>query len=190
MPPKPRWLKRLPDIRVAVERSEVPFLDRSGIESLFGLRRRQALKMVHALGGYRVGNVFLAPRDSVLHFLDATLRGRQYRAERVRRERILETIDEAKREIDARKVKLKVPSGAAAKRTVAELPGGIHLSPTELRVEFAGAQDLLQKLFDLSKAIAADLRRFEALVRAQEAAPQTPPLSGLRQNSSNEQNHF
>src|SRR5574341_622892 len=98
MPPKPRWLKRLPEIRVAVERSRVPFLDRSAIESLFGLRRRQALKMVRALGGYRVGNVFLAPRDSVLDFLDATLRGKQYRADRVRRERILETIEDAKRE--------------------------------------------------------------------------------------------
>jgi hypothetical protein len=172
MPPKPRWLKRIPEIRVAVERSGVPFLDRGAVESLFGLRRRQALKMVHALGGYRVGNVFLAPRESVLYFLDATLRGKQYHAERVRRERILETIDEAKREIDARKVKLKVPSGAAAKRTVAELPDGIQLSPTELRVEFAGAQDLLQKLFELSKAVAADLRRFEALVEGDFDRPQ------------------
>jgi hypothetical protein len=156
---------------VAVERAEIPFLDRSAIESLFGLRRRQALKIVHALGGYRSGNVLLAPRDSVLHFLAATLRGKQYRAERVRRERVLETIEDAKREIDARKVKLKVPSGTAAKRTVADLPEGIHLSPAELRVEFAGAQDLLQKLFDLSKAIAADIRRFEALVQADDTTP-------------------
>jgi hypothetical protein len=177
---------------VAVETADVPFLDRSGVEALFGLRRRQALKMVHALGGYRVGNVLLAPRESVLHFLDATRRGKLYRAERVRRERILETIEEAKREIDARKVKLKVPRAAAAKRTVAELPEGIRLSPTELRVTFSSGQDLLQKLYELSRAIAADFPRFEALTRDEPPKQASPPSersvhSGPPQN---EQNHL
>jgi len=188
-------MRRLAEIRVAVDTADVPFLDRSAVESLFGLRRRQALKMVHALGGYRVGNVLLAPRESVLHFLDATRRGKLYRAECVRRERILETIEEAKREIDARRVKLKVPTGAAAKRTVAELPEGIRLSPTELRVLFAGAQDLLQKLYELSKAIAADFARFETLTRDEAPKPASSPLEtplqpGPAQPPQNEQNHL
>ena len=163
MPPKPRWLKRLPEIRVALDRANAPFLDRSSVESLFGVRRRQALKLVHALGGYRVGNVLLAPRQAVLDFLDATLRGKQYRAERVRRERVIDTIEEARREIHARKVTFKVPV-VGPKRTLAELPEGVRLSPTELQVSFAGAQDLLEKLFQLSRAMAADFARFEGLV--------------------------
>jgi hypothetical protein len=178
---------------VAVETADAPFLDRSAVESLFGLRRRQALKLVHALGGYRVGNVLLAPRDSVLHFLDATSRGKLYRAERVRRERILESIEEAKREIDARKVKLKVPTGTAAKRTVAELPEGIRLSPTELRVTFSGAQDLLQKLYELSKAIAADFARFESLMRGdspEQGSVPSEPNPSTPGPPRNEQNHL
>jgi hypothetical protein len=171
MPPKPRWLKRLPEIRVALEKSKAPFLDRSSVESLFGVRRRQALKLVHTLGGYRVGNVFLAPREAVIDFLDATLHGKQYRAERVRRERVIDSIDEARREIHARKVTFRVPV-VAPRRTLAELPEGVRLSPTELQVSFAGAQDLLEKLFLLSRAMAADFARFEDLVR--DGTPRKP----------------
>jgi hypothetical protein len=148
---------------VALDRAKAPFLDRTSIESLFGVRRRQALKLVHTLGGYRVGNVLLAPREAVVDFLDATLHGKQYRAERIRRERVIDSIEEARREIHARKVTFKVPV-SPPRRTLAELPEGVHLSPTELQVTFAGAQDLLEKLFALSRAMAADFARFEVLV--------------------------
>ena len=44
-----------------------------------------------------------------------------------------------------------------------DLSPGIRFAPGELRIEFSGSMDLLQKLFELSQAIANDQVRFEAL---------------------------
>ena len=43
---------------------------------------------------------------------------------------------------------------------IAHLPAGVHLQPGELRIEFNGAEELLQRLFELSQAIVNDYQRF------------------------------
>jgi hypothetical protein len=43
------------------------------------------------------------------------------------------------------------------------LPAGIRLEPGSLKVEFHDSQELLQKLFALSQAIANDFEQFEKI---------------------------
>ena len=48
-----------------------------------------------------------------------------------------------------------VPAAVAAQK-LADLPAGVHLRPGELRIEFNGAEELLQRLYELSQAILND----------------------------------
>ena len=43
MPAKPQWLLRVPEILEQLSDLKTPVIDRSGIEQLFGLKRRQAI---------------------------------------------------------------------------------------------------------------------------------------------------
>ena len=55
MPAKPAWLLKIPEIVTMLESFGVPVVDRAIIERLFGLRRRQAIELLHRLGGYQTG---------------------------------------------------------------------------------------------------------------------------------------
>ena len=46
---------------------------------------------------------------------------------------------------------------------IADLPAGVHLRPGELRIEFSGAEELLQRLYELSQVILNDYRTFETI---------------------------
>ncbi len=164
MPPKPRWLKHVPRIRAAAEGAAVGYFDRAAVESLFDLRARQANKLMARLPTYLLGNGFVVPREAMVDFLRATERGQVYRAEQLRVARVREAVEEVKRDVAARKVRWQV-SPAALPKAVADLPETIRLAPGELAISFTDPKDLLQQLFLLSKAVATDFDRFEALVR-------------------------
>ena len=46
---------------------------------------------------------------------------------------------------------------------LADLPAGVHLQPGELRIEFNGAQELLERLYKLSQAISTTTRRLREI---------------------------
>lgn len=173
MPPKPTWLRRIPQIRAALAASAVPFLDRAAIERLFGLGRRQAGSLAHKLGGYRVGNALAVDREKILAFLEAAPISAAARQEEDRRYRLSVAIDAAQREVAARRVRIPIEPGAHV-RTVKDLPPTIRLVSGELRVAFADSQDLLRQLYQLSRAIAQDFRAFEDAVQAGPAQARPP----------------
>src|SRR5437870_10420459 len=71
MPAQPSWHLRVPEIRAALgSPASPPFLDRPAIEKLFGLRRRQAIRILTACGGYQVGKTFLINRDALLAYIE------------------------------------------------------------------------------------------------------------------------
>jgi hypothetical protein len=160
VPPKPRWLKNVAKIRAAVEGAGVGFFDRSAVESLFGLRPRQANKLMAKFPTYLLGNGFVVPREAMVDFLEATERGRPYRAEQLRVAHVRDVVLEAQRELAARRVRFAVPPSVG----FGDLPDTIRLSPGQLTVEFTDAKDLLQQLFRLSKAAAKDFDAFERLM--------------------------
>ena len=162
MPIKPSWIKRIPAIRAAVEGLDAPFVDRRGVEELFRLRSRQAIKLLRLLAGYQVGNSLVVSREGLLRFLVATEHGDAYRAEALRRVRVTEALEEARLEAGARKIRFKVASKLG--QTLADLPTSIRLAPGELHVAFKDSQDLLQQLFALSRAMGRDFAGFEKVI--------------------------
>jgi hypothetical protein len=56
---------------------------------------------------------------------------------------------------------------------MAGLPDHVHLAPGELRVTFATTEELLQLLYDLSRAIAHDFPTFQSLAEAGPASAES-----------------
>jgi hypothetical protein len=149
-----------------LKKTTTPFLDRAAVQTLFRLQRRQAGYLMKKLGPaeYRVGKALLVRRHSVVTFLEAKRAGKPYKAEALRQRNLREALDEARREQKARSVRFKI--APEPPRSMAGLPDQVHLAPGELRVTFATTEELLQLLYDLSRAIAHDFPTFEALSQA------------------------
>jgi hypothetical protein len=161
MPAKPPWLLLIPEIVAAVETFDVPVVDRSTIERLFGLRRRRAIQLMHEFGGYQAGRTFLIDRKKFLDQLRRLTEGEGWQVENRRRERLDQQLDGLRRDQAAIRVKIPVETEAVG-RNIQELSAGVDLAPGCLRIEFDNCEDLLRKLYELSRAAANDFDRFRA----------------------------
>lgn len=171
MPAKASWIVELPRILETLETFPAPVLDRTCIEQIFRVRRRRAIELMHRFGGYQAGQTLLVERSALLRSLRRFLDG-DYRWEAGRRRRLAAELARARQLLPGQRVRLPVPPEVLAHR-MADLPAGVSLQAGELRVRFRAAEDLLQQLFDLSRAILNDYEGFEALCGRQ-PPPQLP----------------
>ena len=161
MPAKPLWLLRVPVIIAMLETFDVPVVDRSVIEHLFGLRRRRAIELLHCFGGFQAGRTFLIARLVLIDQLQRLVDGEEFQMEQRRKERLNDTIDQLRHHQAAARVKIPVPPNGFSLR-LAELSDGVSLEPGHLHIEFSGTEDLLCKLYGLSQAASHDFDRFRA----------------------------
>jgi len=165
VPNKPSWLLRVNEILEDLNGPQMaahPFLTRAAVEELFGLKRRQAIELMHSVEGYRIGKAFVVGRAELAAWLRRASVGEQVWWEEVRHTRLEKVIEEVWEEREARKQRALVP------RTTLELkfegiPPTVSLTPGELRIQFSGADDLFRQLFELAQAMKNDYERFKAL---------------------------
>ena len=162
MPAKPQWLLRVPDILERLSEIKTPVIDRSGIEQLFGLRRRQAISLLHHFGGYQSGKTFLVDRQALTQQLEKIATDQDFHYELKRRQNVAEEIDKARKYAAAAGVKISVREEASLE--IEGLPAGVDLKSGELSIEFETVDDLLSKLYELGQSIANDFERFKAMV--------------------------
>ena len=163
MPAKPEWLLRLPEIRAELEHLEVPVVDRSGIERIFGLKRRRAIELMHQFGGYQAGRTFLLDRARLLEALQSLESKDDYTAEKRRRERLRDVVEASREHLISTRVRIPVRA-AAARASLDRLAPGVLLLPGILSIEFRHPIELLEKLYGLAQAITHDFDKFEGLV--------------------------
>jgi hypothetical protein len=96
--------------------------------------------------------------------------GEVFQFEKRCRERLVEVLEQARRQVVAAGVVIQVPPSASP----GQLPAGVQLEPGRLTVEFEHAEDLLGKL--LVQAAAQDFAAFET---ATEDRPEPPALPGF-----------
>jgi hypothetical protein len=194
MPATPRWHADLGKIRLAVAQMTAPFLDRRAIEKLFGLRARQANKLMASLDGYRVGPSVVVSREQLLKKLDPkpdppaktdpdseagpAPKGKKTarpvlpplkvsRAARVRKARVVEELDALRGRRRPRTV-----AAPPTRMAGASLPPGVEVaSAGELRIGFETPEDLLGRILGLAQAAAGDFAAFAAALEYQ-AAPE------------------
>lgn len=166
MPAKAEWLPRVPEILAELRALEVPVLDRAAIQRLFHFQRRRAIQFLHAEGGYQAGHSFLVDRLRLIAQLEAIQNGDGFHQESRRRMRLEETVKRLRQHAVGARVKILVEPAVLDARMNA-LPAGIRLKPGSLSVAFHDPQELLQRLFALSQAMANDYECFERMVTAE-----------------------
>ena len=161
MPANALWLLQIPEIVSLLETFNVPVVDRAIIERLFGLRRRQAIELLHRFGGYQAGRTFLVDRRLLIEHLRRLAEGEPFQRESQRKERLDHAVDQLRRQQTAMRVKVRVEPDALS-RKLADLSPGVALEAGHLHIAFSGTEDLLGKLFELSQAASNDFDRFRA----------------------------
>lgn len=157
MPAKPSWFSRLPGILETLRATEdLPYLEREAIERLFGVRRRRAHQLMAAFGGVQVGKTYLVDRRQLLMGLERIAAGDPFLWESRRKAKLAKVLEEAHQQVEGRKVRIP-----AAPAPASRWPAGVTLHQGELRVEFASAGQLIERLFALSQAILANYEEFE-----------------------------
>ncbi|HEY3742916.1 MAG TPA: hypothetical protein VGL53_23880 [Bryobacteraceae bacterium] len=163
MPRRVEWIERLPAAIEELKEFSGPVIDRDILERVLRIHRRVAIRLMHRLGGFQSGKTFLIDRLHAIEQLERVGRGEDLKFERDRRARLAVELEEARRLSRGRNVVIDTTPDVH-ERVMKDLPPGIHLQPGELRIEFAGAEDLLRHLFELSQSILNDYERFRAAV--------------------------
>jgi hypothetical protein len=101
---------KIPEIVTMLESFDVPVVDRAIIESLFGLRRRRAIELLHRLGGYQTGKTFLVDRHLLIGNLRRLAAGEEFDRESRRKERLGGAIDQLRRYNAGARVSIPVPA--------------------------------------------------------------------------------
>lgn len=161
MPARKTWLLRVAEIREEVNALAVPVLDRAIFERVFRVRRRRAIQLMQYFGGWQTGQAFLVDRSELLRQLEPLEASADYVLERQRRERLFQVLENLRRQRRGSRVTLPVQPERRDEETV-DLPAGVELKRGSLKVQFAGAEDLLGKLFQLSQAAANDFDWFRS----------------------------
>lgn len=161
MPDQPSYLERLPEILAEARAPKpIPFFRRRDVEALFGLRKRQAVNLMHRVGAVRVSSELAVEQSELVAWLERLADAPETAREMARRERVVGEIVSLKAETRARSVRIRLPDAAAA---IPGLPPGVTLEAGSLTVQFASGQELLERLFGLARVLAADPSRLDSL---------------------------
>jgi hypothetical protein len=166
MPAQPLWIERLPNLITKLQAPDAPaWWDRPAIETLFGLRRRQAIALLRRMGARRIGTGFAIERAALLRFLQDPRRRDACHDEQTRTARVSAHLGEAGRDRNSRAISIPVASDPE-RIDFAGLPAGIELRRHQLTIAFEQPGQLLEKLFVLSQALLNDYNTFEQRMRA------------------------
>ena len=151
MPGNPTYIHKLAAI-LAEARSPkpIPFFRRRDIEALFGLKKRQAVNLMHRIGAIRVSRELAVDKRDLVVWLQQMIDDPSVTVEQRRHERVIDRIVELKAEAAARAVKIVLPDP----KPLVGLPDGISLQPGLLTVSFEDEQQLLERLFLLARVLA------------------------------------
>lgn len=157
MPAQPTWYRCIPEIVEQLEDPAAPpFLDRSAVEKLFCVSRRQAIRILGGAQGYQVGKTFLVTRSSLLDYLRALQQSKSVTQSLARKERLASALNEAAQHLAARRVEIR-----ARPDPDCSPPTSIRItSPGKLEIQFQTAEELLAQIVELITAASNDFAQF------------------------------
>lgn len=152
MPDYPSYIHKLTGILAEARTPKpIPFFRRGDIEALFGLKKRQAINLMHRIGAVRVSRELAVPQRDLVRWLEERIANPGVLDEQRRHETVIGRIVELKAETAARTLKIVLPDGAPS----TEIPVGVCFQPGLLTVEFHSQEELLERLFLLARAFAS-----------------------------------
>lgn len=155
MPRQREWYQRVPEALKLLRALPCPVVDRSTLESLLGLKRRQAIRMMVHFGGYQSGRAYLVDRQDLIQQLEIIRQGEDYSHDKRRRQRVAEMATKLAAEWGARQTIISPPRQPV--KGYADLPETITLEAERLEIRYRSQEDLLTQLLALVQAISRDL---------------------------------
>jgi hypothetical protein len=160
LPDQPSYLQRVSGILDEASRPRpIPFFRRRDIEALFGLRKRQAIELMHRIGAVRVSRELAVEQSELVGWLRRLATTPAIAREAARRDRLVGELVSARTTAAARAVRIVLPPLAQPP----DLPPGVTLVPGRLLIEYASPTELLERLYGLAQAFAANPSRLNAL---------------------------
>jgi hypothetical protein len=160
MPTNPTYVHKLEGILVEARAPKpIPFFRRQDIEALFGLKKRQAINLMHRVGAIRVSRELAVDKRDLITWLEQMIENPSVSMELRRHERVIGRIVELKAETAARSVKIVLPDPKPS----LGLPDGVSLQPGLLTISFQNEEELLERLFLLARVLAAQPQVLSAL---------------------------
>lgn len=159
MPALAQWYQRIPAALNALQQIDTPDFDRSAIEALLKVSRRDAVRILHRFGATRVGNSLKIARTDLIVCLEALQRGDSIRLERQRRRSVAQEVIQAELDATARSIVIQEPP-PVPRPALDALPDTIELRAGLLSVRHAGPEDLLRQLLLLARTICHDHSAF------------------------------
>lgn len=151
MPEHPTYIHKLEGILTEARSPKpIPFFRRRDIEALFGLKKRQAVNLMHRIGAVRVSRELAVEQRELIRWLERMMSDSSVEVEQRRHDAVIERIVELKAEAAARSIKIVLPDG----KPPPDLPDGVSLRPGLLSVSFDSGQQLLERLFLLARVLA------------------------------------
>src|SRR5215212_10410866 len=108
MPTHPQWFLQLESALEALRASSALVIDRAGLEKLFGVSPRTAVRLMNRFGGYQSGKTFLIGREDLIRALEGIQTDEAFAFESRRRQRLIEDLENVRRNLRSRHVKLPV----------------------------------------------------------------------------------
>lgn len=160
MPDNPSYIHKLAGIlEEARSPKPIPFFRRRDIEALFGLKKRQAVNLMHRIGAIRVSRELAVDKRDLIRWLEHMIKDPSVAIEQTRHERVIDRIVELKAETAARAIKIVLRDPKPS----VQLPDGVSLQPGLLTISFENDQQLLERLFLLARVLATQPQMLSSL---------------------------
>ena len=140
------------------------------LERLFDVRRRRAITLMQDFGACQSGRTLLVERVTLIGKLNDLQQGQEFEHERSRKQKLRDGLDELHRHRAAAKISIQTLP-PELRRSLPELPAGIRVGNREMAIEYNNVEQLLQRLYELSQATAADFEAFATVVEEPIPAP-------------------
>ena len=169
MPTTPLYLHRLAEGIETLRSLSSEWIDRRTLEEALSVSKWTAwriLKQCGAIDG--PGGCLVCRRDSLLQQLQALAQDRRFAPEIARRQRVEQYLDGIVR-YASRKNKEIVRNQAAVEllsSRFSNLPPGVELEPGELRIQFYGTEDFLQKFGAVVFALNNEYEEISSFIEA------------------------
>ena len=108
MPTRPQWFLHVASALAALRASSALVINRAGLEQLFGVSARTAVRLMNRFGGSQSGRTFLIGREDLIRALEAIQTDEAFTFESRRRQKLIEDLEGVRRDLRSRHVKLPV----------------------------------------------------------------------------------
>ena len=180
MPPQLTWLHRLPDIVAQIKGLPSPVIDRSVIEQIFQIQRRQAHKLMAEFGAHQLGSgrgrTLVLTRDELVARLEALVHTEEFERTRLRKQKLATSLLESRERLKHRRVEIRVdPRQRSLGREA--WPATLQLSPGRLEIDFTSPNHLAEQLALVALALEDEWETFSASGIVAQSDHQPPPTT-------------